>query len=76
MEKLIITITGGGILTPLADFPPITKNKSVYFVRMEPVILTAENMRDVLLIGDMSPKPLEEFQAYLEHVRISSICLS
>ena len=70
MTKLIIIISSTGMLTPRAEFPVSSKNKSVYFLRMEPVVLTEENMRDILLIGDMTPKPLEEFQVYLENVRL------
>lgn len=72
MPKLVINMTSAGTLVPMTDFPTTGKFKSTYFLRLEDVPLTEQNMRQTLLIGDLTPKPLDEMQVFLENVSLSS----
>ncbi|KAK4884537.1 hypothetical protein RN001_000808 [Aquatica leii] len=64
--RLIMIINTSGQLLPTTEFPNNVKSKSSYFIRKSKEIITKENIRQVLLIGDMSPRPVEEVAALVE----------
>ncbi|KAL1129232.1 hypothetical protein AAG570_013761 [Ranatra chinensis] len=67
-EKLIITLTSAGVLQPSTNFPVSSKSKSSYFIRRRPEPLTAANVRQLLMFGDISPKPIDELAVLIEEV--------
>ena len=68
MVMLTINLTTAGMLIPSHAFPGVMKTKSSYVVRTWPCAITEENVRDVLICGDISPKPLDEMIIILEKV--------
>lgn len=68
---MILTVSASGLLTPLTSFPNVLKNKSSYFIKKSNVALTAENLRKVLIYGDMSTKPVDELATLIEEVNIN-----
>ncbi|XP_037911922.1 dynein beta chain, ciliary-like [Hermetia illucens] len=68
-ERLIFTVTAAGLLTPYFNFPEKPKSKVSYFIRREvPMEITNDNIRMDLLIGDVSPKPLEDLSVLVDNV--------
>lgn len=57
-----------GALVPLFTFPLNTKQKYTYFVRKKEEMIVEENIAEMLLIGDMSPKPVDELAILIEEV--------
>ncbi|KAF2900340.1 hypothetical protein ILUMI_05842 [Ignelater luminosus] len=68
IPRLVMTINAGGQLQPVTEFPNNLKTKSSYFIRKQKEIITWENFREILLFGDMSPKPVEELAVLIEEV--------
>ncbi|XP_031334092.1 dynein beta chain, ciliary-like [Photinus pyralis] len=65
--RLIMMTNLGGQLVPVTDFPSNLKTKCSYFIRKKNAVITATNIREVLFMGDKSPKPIEELSALVEH---------
>lgn len=57
-----------GALIPLITFPLNVKQKYTYFVRRQPEIITEENIAEMLIIGDMSHKPIDELAVLIKDV--------
>ncbi|KAF5280421.1 hypothetical protein FQR65_LT03230 [Abscondita terminalis] len=66
IPKIIMNVNVSGALVPLLEFPPNLKTKSSYFIRRVPEPITRENIKDVLLIGDVSHKPVEDIGCLVE----------
>lgn len=45
------------------------KHKVSYFLKRNPVEVTIDNFRDVIIMGDMSPKPIQELAILTEEVK-------
>lgn len=65
---MIIYLHMSGALIPLLGFPPNPKQKFSYFVRKKPEEITEENISEMLIIGDMSNKPIEELAILVDEV--------
>uniref|UniRef100_A0A1B6BXH8 Dynein beta chain, ciliary-like n=1 Tax=Clastoptera arizonana TaxID=38151 RepID=A0A1B6BXH8_9HEMI len=65
---LLITLTSAGMLQPSTVFPAMSKTKSSYFIKKRPEPVTPENIRQVLIFGDVSPNPIENLAVCLEEV--------
>ena len=63
-----MTISASGVLLPTLSFPVNLKSKCVYFIRKIPQIISVENMRQVLVMGDLSTKPIEELNIMVEKI--------
>lgn len=48
-ERLCFVINASGNLQAFNNFPASSKSKICYFLRKETIVLTKENMRDVIL---------------------------
>lgn len=72
---LLITLTSAGMLTPSTTFPASSKTKSSYFIRRRPEPITAENIRQVIIFGDVSPKPIDDLAVLVEEVSIVWFCI-
>ncbi|XP_031327312.1 dynein beta chain, ciliary-like [Photinus pyralis] len=68
VPRLIMITSAAGQLMPVTEFPNNLKTKSSYFIRKKKEVVTRDNIREVLLIGDMSPKPVEEIAVLVEEV--------
>lgn len=66
---LVMQVLPSGVLIPYLGIQPGSKVKSSYFIRRSPVKITVTNYRDQLIIGDMSPKPIEELAILVEEVQ-------
>lgn len=69
-KLLILQVTSGGVLIPHLDVPTGENTKMSYFCKRQPVKITEENFRDILIPGDMSPKPIDEFAVLVEKVKM------
>lgn len=66
---LIVQLTPAGVLMPFLAIPTIpSKTKVSYFIKKYPVEITKKNYRDVIIPGDMAPKPIEELSVLVEEV--------
>ncbi|XP_075760265.1 dynein axonemal heavy chain 17 isoform X2 [Pelodiscus sinensis] len=65
---LVLTLAPAGQLVPCLDFPPALKSKGVYFVKQKKENITKENFRSRLLVGDISPFPVDQLIAVVEEV--------
>lgn len=57
-----------GAIVPVLGIQSNAKNKLSYFVKRQPVIITEINYREVLIPGDMSPKPIDDLSVLVQEV--------
>lgn len=55
----------------MLTYPPNPKTKSVYFIKKREEAVTAENMKSLLIFGDMAPNPVEELSVLMEEVLLN-----
>lgn len=65
---LVITLNSTGQLIPCLGFPASLKSKAVYFVKKKNENITKDNFLEALLVGDLSPAPVEQMMAVVEEV--------
>ncbi|XP_039357479.1 dynein heavy chain 17, axonemal isoform X9 [Mauremys reevesii] len=65
---LVLTLNPAGQLVPCLEFPPVLKSKAVYFVKRKRENITKENFQTGLLVGDISPSPVDQLMAVVEEV--------
>uniref|UniRef100_A0ACB8EKG7 Dynein heavy chain 17, axonemal n=1 Tax=Sphaerodactylus townsendi TaxID=933632 RepID=A0ACB8EKG7_9SAUR len=65
---LVITLNPTGQLVPCIGFPSVLKNKAVYFVKRKHENITKDNIQNAVLVGDLSPSPVEQMMAVVEEV--------
>ncbi|XP_052132343.1 dynein beta chain, ciliary-like [Frankliniella occidentalis] len=65
---LVMLLSPAGVLTPVLGFPTNAKGKSSYFIRKRKEPVTKENLRDLLIFGDMAPRPVEELAVLVDEV--------
>ncbi|XP_034645210.1 dynein heavy chain 17, axonemal-like [Trachemys scripta elegans] len=68
---LVLTLNPAGQLTPCLEFPPALKSKAVYFVKKKRENITKENFQIGLLVGDISPSPVDQLMAVVEEENMS-----
>jgi len=68
---LIVQLNPAGALVPFLEIPAIRTTKASYFIKRYRIAITKQNYRDVLIPGDMAPKPIEEFSILVEEVMIT-----
>lgn len=66
--ELVLGLSPAGQLLPAAGFPPALRGKAVYFVKRKRENITRENCQSGLLVGDISPSPVEQLIAVVEEV--------
>ncbi|XP_025160705.1 dynein beta chain, ciliary-like [Harpegnathos saltator] len=71
-EEMILTIQLGpaGVLIPFLGIPATARAKTSYFAKRSPVEITRQNYRDVVMPGDMAPKPIEELSVLIEEAYV------
>ncbi|XP_077689901.1 dynein axonemal heavy chain 17 [Eretmochelys imbricata] len=65
---LVLSLNPAGQLVPCLEFPPVLKSKGVYFVKRKRENITKENFQSRLLVGDISPSPVDQLIAVVEEV--------
>jgi len=70
---LIVQLNPAGVLIPSLEIPPIGRVKASYFIKRNSVQITKENYRNIIIPGDMAPKPIEELSVLVEEVAISYV---
>ncbi|XP_047352693.1 dynein beta chain, ciliary-like [Vespa velutina] len=65
---LTIQLTSAGALIPFLGIESPSRVKSSYFIKREPIKITKYNYREMLILGDMAPKPIEEADVLIEEV--------
>ncbi|KAF1507297.1 Dynein heavy chain 17, axonemal, partial [Eudyptula minor] len=73
--ELVLGLNSSGQLLPTACFPPALRGKGVYFVKKKRENITRDNCRSGLLVGDISPSPVEQLITVVEEV-VSPLLLS
>lgn len=68
LTALVITVNPTGQLVPCLGFPATLKNKGIYFVKKKSENITKDNFLDAILVGDLSPFPVEQMMAVVEEV--------
>ncbi|XP_067164351.1 dynein axonemal heavy chain 17 [Apteryx mantelli] len=66
--ELVLALSPAGQLLPAGRFPPALKGKGVYFVKRKRENITRDNCEAGLLVGDISPAPVEQLIAVVEEV--------
>ncbi|XP_043279274.1 dynein beta chain, ciliary-like [Venturia canescens] len=69
-KMLTMQISPAGILVPSLSLQTGGKVKISYFMRKTPEKITPGNYRDVIIPGDMSPKPLEDLSVLFEEAYV------
>ena len=78
MEKadnrlLVIQLLPSGQLSPMDTFPASTKNKAVYFIKKSAEQLKKDNLKEILLLGDLSSLPLDQLSSIVDAVSTNII---
>ncbi|OXB61088.1 hypothetical protein ASZ78_013651 [Callipepla squamata] len=73
--ELVLALSPAGQLQASACFPPALRAKGTCFVKRKKENITQENCRAALLVGDISPSPVEQLIAVVEEV-VCSLLLS
>ncbi|XP_040979289.1 LOW QUALITY PROTEIN: dynein heavy chain 17, axonemal [Aquila chrysaetos chrysaetos] len=73
--ELVLGLNPAGQLSPTTCFPPTLRGKGVYFVKKKRENITLENCQSELLVGDISPSPVEQLITVVEEV-MSPLLLS
>ncbi|NXC57105.1 DYH17 protein, partial [Aleadryas rufinucha] len=68
MLELVLGMSPAGQPVPTTCFPPALKGKAIYFVKKKGENITGENCRSGLLVGDISPSPVEQLITVLLEV--------
>lgn len=66
--ELVLGLNPAGQLSPTTRFPPTLRGKGVYFVKKKRENVTRENCQRGLLVGDISPSPVEQLITVVEEV--------
>ncbi|XP_049940953.1 dynein beta chain, ciliary-like [Schistocerca serialis cubense] len=69
-EVLVLSMGGAGLLVPMLGYPPVIKTKACYFIRLRKERVTKDNFRNILIFGDMSPKPVHDLYGMVDDVFI------
>lgn len=60
---------------PATNFPSVSKTKSVYMMKKNPVSFTIDDptaFRESIIIGELPPQPLEALMTFVEDVRLNT----
>lgn len=65
---LIMQLSAAGVLVPYLEIPATGRVKASYFIKRSPAKITRKNYRDVIIPGDMAPRPIDELSVLFEEV--------
>ncbi|NWV29438.1 DYH17 protein, partial [Origma solitaria] len=75
MLELVLMLNSAGLPQPTTSFPSGLKSKAIYFVKKTGESITEDNCRSGLLVGDISPSPVDQLITVLLEV-VSPLLLS
>lgn len=55
-------------LIPATSFPVNLKSKAAYFIKRARLVVPRENLGEVLILGDMATKPVEQLAVLVDEV--------
>ncbi|XP_043925655.1 dynein axonemal heavy chain 17-like [Protopterus annectens] len=67
-KSLVIFLNASGQLVCSLGFPASLKSKGVYFVKKTADVVTKDNMKQLLMTGDLSYSPVEQLIAVVDEV--------
>ena len=67
-RMLVIYVSPNGQLVPVTTFPTSAKAKAVYFIKRQAEALKKDNMKSLLMVGDVSHLPLDQLSFLVESV--------
>eukprot|EP00731_Ephydatia_muelleri_P012058 Em0006g952a len=70
IRLLVIFANQQGLLTPSKQFPNSTKTKAVYFLKRQADAVKKENIKALLIFGDMSHVPLDQLASIVESLLV------
>lgn len=70
---LVIHLSSNGQLVPMATFPTSSKTKAVYFIKRTPDSIKKENLKTLLMFGDVSHIPLDQLSYLVESVSLKTV---
>ncbi|NXP52612.1 DYH17 protein, partial [Heliornis fulica] len=73
--ELVLQLNAARQVLPTAAFPPALSRKGLYFVKRKKENITQKNCRSGLLVGDISPSPVEQLSTVMQEV-VSPLLLS
>ena len=65
---LVISLSSNGQLVPMITFPTSSKAKAVYFIKRAADPIKKENIKSLLMFGDVSHIPLDQLSYLVESV--------
>lgn len=65
---LIVMQNSAAQLVPILGFPVNLKSKAVFFARVGKEPVTNANMRNVIVLGDLALRPIEQLAAMVDEV--------
>ncbi|XP_077869744.1 dynein beta chain, ciliary-like [Saccoglossus kowalevskii] len=68
--QLIFQSSAAGLIVPQLDWPTNLKQKAIYFVRKNKDAIQKDNIKNVLVYGDISYSPLEQLSALVDEVLV------
>lgn len=66
--QLVLGLNPAGQLLPATGFPPTLRGKGIYFVKQRQENITRENCQSGLLVGDISPSPVQHLITVVQEV--------
>ncbi|NXX48555.1 DYH17 protein, partial [Tricholaema leucomelas] len=66
--QLVLGMNPAGQLLPATGFPPTLRGKGIYFVKEKQESITRENCQSALLVGDISPSPVQQLITVVQEV--------
>ncbi|XP_064006872.1 dynein axonemal heavy chain 17 [Pogoniulus pusillus] len=66
--QLVLGLNPAGQLLPATGFPPTLRGKGIYFVKQRQENITRENCQSGLLVGDISPSPVQQLITVVQEV--------
>lgn len=69
-DKLVIMLTASDTLAASHNFPSDAPDKYCFFIKLEPAVITMQNLREIVYFGDMVPKAIKGEAFLFENVSI------
>lgn len=75
---LIMQLSAAGVLVPYLEIPATGRVKASYFIKRSPAKITRKNYRDIIIPGDMAPRPIDELSVLFEEVtnHVPKLCIA
>ncbi|XP_014248489.1 dynein beta chain, ciliary-like isoform X2 [Cimex lectularius] len=70
---LFITILPSGLMWPTFEYPANTKAKTCFLMKKVSSMITPSNLRELIIFGDLSPKPIEEIVTLVDDILVPMI---